>query len=304
MGGLSRKAFQIKQSKKNIPTVAVDGGAFFFNQLTLTAEPELTIAREKAAGMARASMEMDMDGMGVAPLDLAAGSDFLKRVARDNNLPLLSMNLFDRDTKETIFPRYRVVQAGDLQVAILGLTDNLPIYLQKKYPDMQILPWDDILPEVLSKLEEQVDIIILLSSLSRENNRIIAGKFKEINLIVNSGHRGGNTIPENINNTLLLQTSANGKFLGMLEINWSQNLSCQFRSEDNQEGKLDNGQEEKQEACTYTNRFIALSRSLSKDSIVQKILNETKYNMRQANQSNRETSCQNNKKRQPLPGLP
>ena len=105
MGGLSRKAFQIKQSKKNIPTVAVDGGAFFFNQLTLTAEPELTIAREKAAGMARASMEMDMDGMGVAPLDLAAGSDFLKRVARDNNLPLLSMNLFDRDTKETIFPR-------------------------------------------------------------------------------------------------------------------------------------------------------------------------------------------------------
>lgn len=163
---------------------------------------------------------MNTRAVGVSTYDLTSGVEFLKQLANEEDLTLLSMNLFSEQNNALLFAPYLLTRAGEIQIAILGLTGSLPE--NKKIYGYNTRSWQETLADNLQQVEGKADMIILLSSLSPKSNQEIARKFKNIHLIVQSGRGGSNQAPVNINNTLICQTASRGKYQGHLQIDWNE----------------------------------------------------------------------------------
>ena len=180
--------------------------------------------------------EMRTKAIGISPYDLAAGPDFLARLGRNNNLGLLSVNLYATKSKTPLFRPYLLTKSDTITIGIIGLTGDMPDNRHRK--QFRVLPWQNTLPEILKKIENKADLIILLSSASQKTNEKIAQQFNNIHLIVESGQGNGNQAPVNINNTLLCQAASRGKYIGILNIDWNNSKTWG----DNIPGQLKNAQ--------------------------------------------------------------
>ncbi|HHD56816.1 MAG TPA: hypothetical protein ENK89_03955, partial [Desulfobulbaceae bacterium] len=198
--------------------LVIDGGATFFAHPYLS-PTQLEPARRTAEGIGQAMAEMRTRAIGVSPYDLAAGTDFLVQLAKKDNLSLLSANLYEKKGNKPIFRPYLLTKAGNMTIALIGLTGALPG--NRPHRQLHILPWQQVLPGVLREIDDKADLIILLSSAPPRTNEEIARKFRKIHIILQSGQGNGNQPPVNINNTLLCQTASRGKSLGILNINWN-----------------------------------------------------------------------------------
>ena len=190
-----------------------------------------------ARGIAQAMQAMNCRAVGIAPRDLAGGIDLLKEIQDKQNLNWLSMNLVDPKTQQPIFtPSMHVVVDGT-GITILGLTDNQAD--RGKDANYSILPWQEVLPEAIARTAGSTDMVILLSNYPEKINNEIAGTIDGIDLILQSGHSTSNKPPNKIKNTLLAQTGARGKYLGLMHVNWTENgqwgenISDRIRAEQN-----------------------------------------------------------------------
>lgn len=228
MGGLSRRAYilnKIKQEEAK-PVVVVDAGAMLFPQFSIP--PSLFAARTvQAGGLIEAMAAMGIDAVGLAPLDLSAGTDFLRKQA-GAQLPWVSMNLVSNKSGEPFFAPYIIKKAGDLSVGILGLTghlENMPN--QTSVVDYQTIAWEETLAAALEQIKDQVDMVILLSSLPEHTNQKIAENFSDIHLIIMSGQSTNNKHPQLFGNTLIAQINSRGKHLGRLDVDWQPSRTWQ-----------------------------------------------------------------------------
>ena len=191
----------------------------------------------KAQGIAEAMKAMDCRAMGIASQDLAAGIDPLKKIQAEQQLTLLSANLVDKTTGQPIFTPFIETRIGTTDIAVLGITDEQALGLNKG--NSALLPWHDVLPDLLARISSETDMIILLSSYPEAINKKIAQAMPTVDMILESGHTPGNHPPLQVHNTLLAKTGARGKYLGMMRINWTesglwgQNFSEKIRVEQN-----------------------------------------------------------------------
>ena len=218
IGGMARKAtfLQRLRQQDSTPLLVLDAGNLLFKQAALPEEPgKAEAARIRARGAVAANLEMGNRFAGIAAHDLAAGPGFLKRIT-DKGFVWLSANLVEARTGERLFTASVTVQAGDLKVAILGLTDPL----SRTGEDWTLLPWQEVLPTLVSSLRSQADLIILLSNQSFLENRKIAAACPGLDLIFQAGYTLGNMPPVITGQTLITQTVTRGKYLGLLDIDW------------------------------------------------------------------------------------
>ena len=238
MGGLSKKAFQITTiaGQEKLPYLFVDSGALLFKQNTIRSgmqEQETTTAK----GIAGAMQAMNSRAVGIAAQDLAGGIDLLKEIRDNQKLNWLSMNLVDSEKREPVFTPFVNTRVGSTQIAILGLTDEQAA--RKNDPGYIILPWQEVLPEVLAGIDHKADMVILLSSYPEEVNMEIARTLLGIDLILESGHSATNLPPHKAANTMLTKVAGRGKYVGMMRINWTdpghwgENCSDRIRTEQN-----------------------------------------------------------------------
>ncbi len=223
MGGLSRRAYIIKQSirQENKPVALLDAGALLFDQPVLPTS-RLSSKKEQAEGIMQAMRTMQYSAIGIAPHDLTAGTAFLEYLQDKYGIPFVSMNLAAEKTGKTIFKPYIIRQFGDLTVAVLGLTDIKPNSSKNTLlKNLSTLPWQDTLQKTLQEAGNTADMIILLSSFPEKINRKIALQFTEINLILQSGHSTANRPQELTGNALITQTAGRGKYAGKIDINWT-----------------------------------------------------------------------------------
>ena len=233
-----------------MPALFVDAGALFFAHPHLPVN-RLAAAKVTARGIARAMATMGVQGIGVSPYDLAAGADFLQQLATENKLPLLSANLvqanphparrtnreddrapgFHGKDRQLLFAPYRIVNIGGTRVALIGLTGPLPAPTDS----ITLRPWQDVLPQILDEIHSKSDLIILLSSLPRQANQEIANKYTTIHILIQAGQQAGTLAPRNLNNTLLCQTGAKGKYLGILDIRWNASREWAKQAQQNPE---------------------------------------------------------------------
>jgi len=269
----------------------VDSGALFFAQPRL-APSRLEPAKVTARGIALAMAAMRAAAIGVSPYDLAAGTDFLKQLASENNLSLLSANLV-KDNKP-VFPPFRITKRGSTRIALVGLTGPL----HGEMDSIALRPWQDVLPALLAEVEKKSDMVILLSSMPHKVNQQIATQFKNIHIILQSGQRGSNQPPKNINNTLLCQTAPQGKYLGILDISWNSTKEWQkvrLQDPDVLQRRLDRilWQLERMKK-RYPERELAANSQYKRLEREKRQLEKTLQKLREAAPKNRQSPCQYN----------
>lgn len=220
MGGLSKKAFQYFKTinKEGLPRITVDGGALLFKGLKLTRGQEKQ-EQLTANTIAHCYDLMGYNAVGISSYELTAGLDFLLKLSKTTKLAWLSANLVDKSTSKPVFSPYLIAPAGKIKIAIIGLTSPSAKNMLSD-TNATVLPWTEVLPQLHTKLQEQADMIIVLSSLPPVENRKIAEQFKDVHLILQAGNGGNNLPPKPLNNTLITQTDRQGKHIGIMKTTW------------------------------------------------------------------------------------
>ncbi len=198
------------------PVLLLDSGALLFRQPVLPTQV-LAAARLKAEGIVRAYARMEYAAVGVAPQDLAGGLDFLRR--QNNTLPWISLNLVT-DQGRPVFPARILTRAGDLRIAVLGLTGPVR-RTNVRQNGYRVTDWRQSLPPALKEAREEADMVILLSSYPFQVNEEIARSQKGIALILQAGVSESTMTPRLVADTLVCQTAGRGKYLGVLDITWT-----------------------------------------------------------------------------------
>ena len=190
----------------------LDAGNLLFKRKTIPAGP----SQEKltAAAIIDIHQSIGYDGVGVGPLDLAAGSAFIQE-SNSEGFPWISANVRDK-SGELLFKSWRTKDFEEATIAITAITASP----KRGIDGITIQPWREALSKTLKQIKEEVvpQFIILLSTLKSSENERITTLFPEINLIIAADMRGGNMPPKISGNCLITQTIKQGKYQGLLEI--------------------------------------------------------------------------------------
>lgn len=158
---------------------------------------------------------MGFDAVGLSSNDLTAGKPFFTSQLQ-LQFPWISANVYDTDGKLAFSP-YIITPKGSLSVGIIGLTDTT----NKVLADYIVGDWETALKEQITTVENQCDLLILLSTLSIDTNKRICERYPQIDLIITADRRRGNMPPFLHKSTLLTQGTSRGKYLSQLDIEFS-----------------------------------------------------------------------------------
>jgi len=183
LGGLSRKYVTVKQFyDKGKDPIILDAGDLLFSTPTLhdsTRESEFYRATAVIEGFEK----IGCDAINVGHYELAAGLPLLLGLTKTTSIPFISANLRDAYTDELLFDPYLMIQRDGLTLGIIGLTDLVPDSVDGVVVDDYVVAGD----EYISKLKNQVDMIILLINSDRSTYKNLPSVFPDAALIYTSG---------------------------------------------------------------------------------------------------------------------
>lgn len=262
MGGLSKKSFFVKglSADPHTPALLINSGNMLVKKGVTDAE--MPAARIGAETIIEATRTMGGKVMGVGDLDLAIGIAQLRSFHQPPGFHLLTLNLVQAGTNTPLFAPVHWQKAGELNVAILGLTDHSLVASGEGF---QVIPWQECLERAVAEVKEKADFILLLSNYGLADNQEIARKVPSIDCILQAGHVIGNMQPTVVKNTLISQTEIRGKYVGVLDIDW--NGHGRWR-------ETTSAASGDRAASTYSYRFEALKLSLRNDPAVEALVKE------------------------------
>ncbi len=182
MGGLSKKAFQVKELVRDTkqPALLVTGGNLLFGQDQLP-EEVLAPAKIAAQGVVTAHRKMGASFAGIGSNDLAAGVGFLKQLEAQPGFTWLSLNLLDPVAHTPLFTPILYRQVAETKIAFVALANHTT--LANKHKGLLAVDWRTVLPQALAEASKEADCIVLLSNYSFAENREIALAYGAIDLI-------------------------------------------------------------------------------------------------------------------------
>lgn len=154
------------------------------------------------------------DAVAVGPYDLPAGIDFLQETEA-KGFPWLSSNIVSADGKPVFKPFLKIRKNG-LTIGVIGLTGTVSTLPGQ----MQISDWRLAIRPLLQSLSPSCDLVVVLSSLSDEDNKQVMEIHPEVNILISADRRLGNVHPKIVHSTLTAQVMSQGKYLGKLDIEW------------------------------------------------------------------------------------
>jgi len=199
----------------------LDAGDLFFKKYsTPHPENEINGLSEKARLILNSFNLMGYHAIGIGDDDLSLGKRFLIDLSKVSRIPSLSSNVIDEDLGKVLFQRYLIREVNGLKVGIFSLLSQ-DVFLGPSDPRKKGLIIRDPVEtaqEMVRELGPQTDLIILLSHLSYPKDMELAQKISGIHIIV-GGHTGAQlSNPHIIKNTIILQTSSQGKYAGRLDL--------------------------------------------------------------------------------------
>jgi hypothetical protein len=177
-------------------------------------------AKATAKGIVEAYNYMGYHAVGIASRDLAGGLAFLKEISSQAEFDLLSANVVCKSTGKPVFTQKLIRNVGPLSIGIIGITGSEKPFPFTDADDAEILPWQEVLPDIVAQLSKTCDMIVLLSNHKLVQNKEIVEKVPGIHIIIQSGVNVSNIAPIKIDNTLIFQTAKQGKYLGWMKIKW------------------------------------------------------------------------------------
>ena len=164
----------------------------------------------KAKGLVQIYTDMAYDAVNIGPMDTAGGIAYLQEILDSN---WISANFFNQEGSP-VFPQYITKDVDGLMIAVVGITSK-PAVLKSEYVFKN---WQEILPDIINQLVATDHFIVLLSTLSDNENTAIAEQYPQVRIIITANRNHGNTPPRLVNNALLTQTADRGRYLGHLSL--------------------------------------------------------------------------------------
>ncbi len=201
-GGLPRRATYVKQLRTEADVILADaGGAPSGTSLYDRAKFEAILRGELAMGVAAHNI-----GAGEAAL----GADYLRRIAEEFHLPLLSANVSDGDGRP-VGQEIRIVKAGGRRVALIGVLGE-----QFATGDLQVAPPRRAVSDVLSEAAGNYDFAVVLAYVEEDELRQLANALPEVDVVV-GGPTGQRVPPTRIGPTLMASATNEGKVLARFD---------------------------------------------------------------------------------------
>ena len=185
LGGLGRRAtfMRVFRDTTEADVLLVDAGDFFSHSINY--------GKEKAELTMKAMAHMHYDGLVPGENEFGFGADYFRTRARENGLPVLAVNLADAASDSLLFaPSRVVVLKSGLRAGIIGVVSPaLKFPPQVPVGSLEIRdPTSSVQAEV-DELRKHVDVVVVLSHMTRSEVNQFAQTLKGVDVIVN-GHDG------------------------------------------------------------------------------------------------------------------
>ena len=201
-GGLPRRGAYLEQLRRDATTIVVDvGGAV---------QGTSAYDRVKFEAILRGEVAMGLAAHNVGAAEAALGVDYLRQVAGRLDVPLISANVLDADSRPVAEP-LRIVQAAGRRIALVGVLD--PKYAGA---DMRVTSPRQAVLDALQAAAGRYDSVVVLAYLPDDRLRQLADTLPEADVIV-GGPTGQPIAPVSVGPTLLASATRQGKFLARFD---------------------------------------------------------------------------------------
>jgi hypothetical protein len=207
MGGLSRRATILEQTRATNTTFVVDAGDLTWKSEVLE-ESRRAQQREKAQLQFDVYSDGGIDAMVPGEADLTLGVEWLAAEAKSRSLPYVASNL---KCPGWVLPPGRVVERNGIRVAFIGVVGP---------PNGGPCAVSSTIPAVAAAVDAlgEADVHVLLSHQSIEEDEAIVRSVAEIDVVVNGHGRNQYSRPVLIGgHAIQLAPGTRGKKLGIAE---------------------------------------------------------------------------------------
>lgn len=163
---------------------------------------------------------MGYHAIGIGDDDLSLGKEFLLKLSKTSNIPLLSSNLVDEVSGKLLFQRYIIKEVNGLRIGIFSLlsSDTFPNPSDPRRKGVVIRDPIETAQEIIREIGPKLDLIILLSHQGYPKDVNFTQNISGIHMIV-GGHTGVHlSDPPVFKDTILLQTSSKGMYASRLHL--------------------------------------------------------------------------------------
>jgi 2',3'-cyclic-nucleotide 2'-phosphodiesterase (5'-nucleotidase family) len=208
----------------------------------------------------KAMEHMKYDAMNVAEGDLSLGDAFFQKVSKNTSISLLSATLHRPGSHQLMYRPYVVKRFGKIRVGVIGATASVFYRGAVEIKGDAAVSKDvEILKKLIPEVRRKADIVVLLSHFGYPETMhlIQTDAIKGVDVAV-VGH-GTNILetPVSKNGIILVQNSANGEYLGMLQLD------------------IDRGGQ----VGKYTGKLIPLSMDIPEEAWTQQVVKKNDENM-------------------------
>ncbi|MBL7074848.1 hypothetical protein ISS37_06385 [candidate division KSB1 bacterium] len=214
LGALEKRSAKIKEIRSSWSDVLVLDSGDILPAIEDTMKARLALKAMEIIGY---------DAMTIGDQEFINGPAFFKHEVLGSGLPFVSANLFWRDSHKPVTKSHLIKKIAGLKIAIIGIIAPNAVFFfpEEKGEWFQIRDYDNILEGLLKDLRKKADFIVLLSHSGYDEDRKIARKFPDIDLIVGGHSQTKLERPGKVGNTLIVQAGGNCRYLGRLDLTFN-----------------------------------------------------------------------------------
>lgn len=215
MGGMDRVATVIKRIRSERGadnTLLLDGGD--------TWQGSYTANQTQGQDMITVMNALEPDAM-TGHWEFTYGADRVQEVIESLPFAFLGSNIYDNEWDEPAFEPWKMFERGGVKIAVIG--QAFP-YTPIANPRWMIPGWsfgireEDIAAHVEAAREDGAELVVLLSHNGFDVDRKLASRVDGIDVILTGHTHDALPEPVIVNNTLVIASGSNGKFVSRLDL--------------------------------------------------------------------------------------
>jgi 5'-nucleotidase/UDP-sugar diphosphatase len=214
VGGLAERMSLIErlkeeESKKAAMCLFLDAGDIASGSLFsdfFSAEPDWKLFSEYYDAIVPGNHDFD------PPFDTTYG--FIQKF----RAPVLSANIFDRQSKQLIFPPYKIFQKDKWSIAVIGVSHPDTPLISTRGDDerLEFRSGTDAVSTYVEELREKHDLILILSHLGED--AALAKDVPGIDVVVGGHYHTPLKNPLIVNKTVIVNAGFGGQYIGRLSL--------------------------------------------------------------------------------------
>jgi sulfur-oxidizing protein SoxB len=217
VGGFAHLATLVKQERAAYPdrTILLDAGdSWYGSAIALLTQGKAPLEVMNAMGYEAMTMHWEFN----------LGSEALLARIGEANFPVMAQNLVDTDFEDRVLSTNSLVKDfGDVRVAVVGQAypfSLLTTELRDANPNWRMGYREDTLQAEIDRVraEEGATVVVLLSHMGLEQDKVMAGLLSGVDVIVGSHTHDILWQPERVGGTVIVQAGSHGKLLGELDL--------------------------------------------------------------------------------------